>query len=298
MAKEYEISRFDSNLNFISKGKLLVEQIEAKIILTYSEPSNNIKYTVWDYYHHLKALEKLRLLIEVEHNSLINCSGCRKDYNYRPTGNILGQLHSADPWNPDLIDCYSPTEKTELIIKVASQMESYEEFLAEKREVRSPSKKANWFNRLTSKKTPITEGQRRIEIVRNKLTNLETIIKTVSHSKNLKNLNIHIIQDSEDLRIKEINSAVICVFAVWSGYSHKLSNSILTRINKILKQKTDVIILDLDFTPIDKQKELFGKVTHGYFESAYIQEGRIVSNYTLSNELDLFYEKIEQCEKK
>ena len=141
MLKEYEVSRFDFNHNFIDMGKLFIEQKEAKITLTYSEERSNINYTVWDYYHHLKALEKLRLIIEVEHNSLINCSGCRKDYNYRPTGNILGQLHSADPWNPDLIDCYSPTGKTELITKVASQMECYEEFLAGRREEKTISKK-------------------------------------------------------------------------------------------------------------------------------------------------------------
>ena len=131
-----------------------------------------------------------------------------------------------------------------------------------------------------------------------KKTNYETI------EKHLKSINLDdyfeytIIQDENELDEIKLDCCIISGFATWSAYSFGWSKYLLNKIKPANNKKLLVIILDLDFISVARQKELLDVAMHGYFESTFFIEGKKISNYKLQPSLDSFIEAVKKVDNK
>ena len=81
---KYIVNRYSLTKDFISTGTLTITSQGQSTYLTYADAT--IEETVNELYHPLTALSSLRQILEAKHKSIINCTGCRIDSAYRPTG--------------------------------------------------------------------------------------------------------------------------------------------------------------------------------------------------------------------
>ena len=122
------IERYSKNKNLIAIGDLsVINELDKKFKLIYRDSKVNIESIESDY--PLLALEDLRLQLEEKFSSLINCSGCRKDVSYRPTGGMGSYIIEMGKPATKRINLFEPTKQIELLCTVDEQKKYYTEWI-------------------------------------------------------------------------------------------------------------------------------------------------------------------------
>lgn len=108
------------------------------------------------------------------------------------------------------------------------------------------------------------------------------------------NVQYKFVQKS-DFNYSEIQMAMISNYASWSGYTFAISNTVIKRLSNLLSdKKLTHYILDCDFVTNEIQIELFNTASWGYFESCWVENGKVVSQYKYKAELEPFIVDIER----
>ena len=123
----YSINRYNLERERINSGGLTVDFHDQKTTIHYVD--DEVEVYSEDDYHPLVALEKLRVILESKYESLINCSGCRKDTSYRPRGGTITYLIENGKQATKTINLFEPTNKINLLCTVQEHKESYEIWL-------------------------------------------------------------------------------------------------------------------------------------------------------------------------
>jgi hypothetical protein len=88
---------------------------------------------------------------------------------------------------------------------------------------------------------------------------------------------LRIIQDLTELRLANLQVAVIFVFAAWSGPSIQAFQRLTRLLRTLDLGSLDLIILDADCLTVDEAVCLFGHVFHGAGEMIWIRNGQIAA---------------------
>jgi len=122
----YKINRYSLDKNFIAEGLLKVINNGPGTILLYKD--FKIEVSANDAHHPLMALSRLRDELEFKYASLINCSGCRLDTSYRPTGGYEAYiLHAGKPaFEHDHVNTFEPTAEIDKLGTVKQHEDAYE----------------------------------------------------------------------------------------------------------------------------------------------------------------------------
>lgn len=124
----YQIDRYSLDKQLIEKGRLyLIDDPKNKFKLIFKDSEIDVESINYD--HPLLALENLRIKLEKKYNSLINCSGCRIDVAYRPTGGFGSYEIEMSKPATKRIALFEPTNKIELLSTVREQQSHYQEWL-------------------------------------------------------------------------------------------------------------------------------------------------------------------------
>ena len=107
------------------------------------------------------------------------------------------------------------------------------------------------------------------------------------------NLDIVPIITDKDLDISKLKSAVIIFHAVWSGPSYANVGRILQTLNN-LNTKIRILIVDLDSVTDENKYNIIGCLCHGYAESAYVVDGKIVSRHSSNSNFDTYIDYLLQ----
>jgi len=99
------------------------------------------------------------------------------------------------------------------------------------------------------------------------------------------------IDNISEFQLNDIRKGIISFHANWSGQSILNGRSILGLINDSLPSDFEIIVINIDSISQEKQFDLLGFVSHGYFESAWVENGNIEFLYNVrrnENELKRF----------
>ncbi|MDY8134461.1 hypothetical protein [Aquimarina sp. 2201CG5-10] len=92
-------------------------------------------------------------------------------------------------------------------------------------------------------------------------------------------LRINQIDNIDKFDLTKVEKGILSIHARWSEQSVIHGKSILRLINNSEIKDFEIIIIDIDRISSQKQIELIGTVSQGYFESVWIENGRIEFNY-------------------
>ena len=91
------------------------------------------------------------------------------------------------------------------------------------------------------------------------------------------------IDNVEEFDISSVKKGILSIHAKWSGQSIMHGKSILNLIDDSDEKDFEINIIDIDSISSEKQLELIGAKCHGYFESVWIENGKIDFNYRDNN---------------
>jgi hypothetical protein len=91
------------------------------------------------------------------------------------------------------------------------------------------------------------------------------------------------IDKVDEFDLTKIDRGILSIHASWSGQSIMYGKSILSLIDNSRSTDFEIHIIDIDTISPEKQIELFGSVCHGYFESFWIENGKIEFIYRDNN---------------
>lgn len=97
-------------------------------------------------------------------------------------------------------------------------------------------------------------------------------------------LRINQIDEVEEFELIQIERGLLAIHASWSGYSAMYGKAILNLLDKAETKNFEIAIIDIDSISPEKQTELLGFVCHGYFESIWIENGKIERSYRDNNQ--------------
>ena len=83
----------------------------------------------------------------------------------------------------------------------------------------------------------------------------------------------------KNFHISDIDCAIVSIHARWSGYSVMEGKMILKLLEESDNQKIPIYIIDIDHFPGEMQKEKLGFISHGYFESVFVENGEIIRDW-------------------
>lgn len=110
-------------------------------------------------------------------------------------------------------------------------------------------------------------------------------------------LRINQIDKVDEFDLTKIEKGIISIHANWSGQSIMHGKSILNLIDKSESKDFEINIIDLETITPEKQISLIGTVSQGYFESVWVENGKIEFNYRDNNratELNKFKEYLSK----
>jgi hypothetical protein len=122
-----EIKRYSLDKLEISNGVLNVNHEGQKTSLSFKDSLIEVKAE--DFYHPLIALEKLRIILETEYNSVLGCNGCRIDTSYRPTGGYITYKIESGKQAKVRLNIFEPTNRVDKLGTVDEHNESYKVWL-------------------------------------------------------------------------------------------------------------------------------------------------------------------------
>jgi hypothetical protein len=124
---EYEIKRYSLDKKIISNGVLSIIDNGPGTKLIFKD--SMIEVHSDDLCHPLMALEKLRITLETEYESIIACNGCRIDTSYRPTGGYGTYKIRAGQQATERLNLFRSTNEIELLCTVEEHTAAYKKWL-------------------------------------------------------------------------------------------------------------------------------------------------------------------------
>ena len=121
------IKRFSLDKQNISTGTLTVISQGQITNLTFKD--STIEVTVSELYHPLIALESLRKVLEIEHQSLLGCNGCRIDTSYRATGGYGTYKIVPRQQATETLNIFEPTNDIEKLCTVNEHKAAYQKWI-------------------------------------------------------------------------------------------------------------------------------------------------------------------------
>jgi len=94
---------------------------------------------------------------------------------------------------------------------------------------------------------------------------------------------INQIERIDEFDLTKVERGILSIHARWSGQSIMHGKSILNLIDNSQSKDFEINIIDIDVLDPEKQIELIGTLCHGYFESVWIENGKIEFNYRDNN---------------
>ncbi|TSE05590.1 hypothetical protein [Aquimarina algiphila] len=91
------------------------------------------------------------------------------------------------------------------------------------------------------------------------------------------------VTDPNKFDITKVNKGILSFHANWSGHSIIHGNSILKLIDRSEVKDFYIYVFDIDLILQEKQLELIAAKCHGYFESVWVENGKIEFNYRDTN---------------
>jgi|GEM_PF-1813448 len=91
-------------------------------------------------------------------------------------------------------------------------------------------------------------------------------------------LRIKLIEKANEFNLEQVSRGIISIHARWSGQSIMFGRSILNLIDTCESTDFEINIIDIDTISPEKQIELMGHVCNGFFESVWVENGKIVLN--------------------
>ena len=123
----HEITRYSLDKKIISNGVLSI--INDGQVTTLIFKDSTIEVHSDDLYHPLIALEKLRIILETEYESIIACNGCRIDTSYRPTGGYgTYKIIQGQPAT-ERINLFRPTNEIDKLCTVDEHTAAYKKWI-------------------------------------------------------------------------------------------------------------------------------------------------------------------------
>lgn len=108
--------------------------------------------------------------------------------------------------------------------------------------------------------------------------------------EDINNINrIRKIDKIDEFDMTQVKKGILSIHAYWSKYSVMYGKSILNLIDNSKSNDFEIIIIDIDSISTKKQIEFIGNVCHGYFESVWIENGKIKFNYQDNNQMTELY---------
>lgn len=95
---------------------------------------------------------------------------------------------------------------------------------------------------------------------------------------------INQIDKIDEFDLTQVHRGILSIHAHWSGHSILHGKSILKLIDNSETKDFEIKIIDIDLISPEKQIELMGTVCHGYFESVWIEKGKVEYNYRDNNQ--------------
>lgn len=123
MVMVYKVSRYSLTKEFITTGELTVVANGSETCLAFSDYFLTEKAKAL--HHPIKALERLRQKLEIRHNSLLACAGCRIDSAYRATGHYRTYLVEPERPATKQVLLFEPTDAVELLCTVGEHKAAY-----------------------------------------------------------------------------------------------------------------------------------------------------------------------------
>ena len=90
---------------------------------------------------------------------------------------------------------------------------------------------------------------------------------------------INQIEKIDEFDLTKVERGILAIHARWRGQSIMHGKSILNLIDSSESNDFEINIIDIDALGPEKQIELIGTLCHGYFESVWIENGKIEFNY-------------------
>ena len=118
--------RFSFDGQVLGFGQLKIDQSDV-LNLIYTEDEIQVESS--DKFHPLVALEKLRLKLEKNHESLLGLIGCEKDTAYRPTGNFRSYKIEFGKPATKQIEIFETTKNNKMLSTVSDHKKHYETWL-------------------------------------------------------------------------------------------------------------------------------------------------------------------------
>jgi len=124
---EINLKRYTLDKQLICEGKLFVSDAGKTLHLRYVD--SFIDEEAFAEYHLIVGLEILRTKLEQNHNSVLNCMGCRKDTSYRATGHFGGYLVEEGKQATIHINIFDPTDRIDQLATVDDHKTAYRQWL-------------------------------------------------------------------------------------------------------------------------------------------------------------------------
>lgn len=99
------------------------------------------------------------------------------------------------------------------------------------------------------------------------------------------------LEKIHEVNIEQIQLGLLSVHASWSAYSILHGKKILNLIDQLKPKLLEVIVIDIDLLKKKEQIQYFGQQCQGYFESVWIENGKVIYKYmdnNISTEINSF----------
>jgi hypothetical protein len=87
------------------------------------------------------------------------------------------------------------------------------------------------------------------------------------------------VNNIDEINIPSLQKALIAVHSSWSSYSVLNGKSLLTDVATFKSLDFEIILIDIDSINLVMQQELFGQHCQGYFESVWVEQGKVIYTY-------------------
>jgi hypothetical protein len=123
---QLKVRRYTLDKVFVETGNLQVHEDGASTLLTYSD--SNISIRAMGLNHPIRALENLRIQLQVEFNSILAIKGCRIDTDYRPTGTFRCYILEQGKSSTKLVSLFDRTRAIDKLCTVEEHKAAYKKW--------------------------------------------------------------------------------------------------------------------------------------------------------------------------
>jgi hypothetical protein len=120
---KFSVKRYGFDKHFIGEGILTVADDGLNIVLSYRDSEIAVEASAM--HHPISALENLRKILELQHNSILACNGCRCDTSYRASGGFGTYKIVAKKPATIVLNLFEPTNEIQKLCTVDEHKAAY-----------------------------------------------------------------------------------------------------------------------------------------------------------------------------